>query len=57
MNDAPGNVATGIAAIGAATSAATLLAQINTVVSILAGLVAIVAGLYAIRHYRSLKKP
>jgi uncharacterized membrane protein HdeD (DUF308 family) len=58
MNDGPANLATGVTAIGAATSLSTYLAQANTVVSILAGLVAIVAGIYAILHYRkSLKKP
>ena len=58
MNDVPGNVATGVSAASAAMSLTTLLAQANTVVSILAGLVAIVAGVYAILHYRkALKKP
>lgn len=52
MNDISEKVATGVAAVGAATSLSTWLAQINSVVSILAGLVAIVAGVYAILHYR-----
>ena len=52
MNDAPANVATVATAAFATTSVGTYLAQANTIVSILAGLVAIVAGLYAIAHYR-----
>jgi uncharacterized membrane protein HdeD (DUF308 family) len=57
MNDVPAQVATGVTAVGAATSLTTLLAQANTIVSILAGLVAIVAGCYAIAHYRRHRKP
>ena len=56
MNDATEKAATAAAGIMAATSLGTWLAQINAVVSICAGLVAIVAGIYAILHYRALKK-
>lgn len=59
MNDAPEKVALGVAGAGATISGATWLAQANQIVGILAGLVAIVAGVYAILHYhhlRSLRK-
>lgn len=56
VNDAPANAAAGAAAVLGATSIGTWLANINTAVSILAGLVAIVAGLYAIAHYRRAAK-
>lgn len=57
MNDVPANVATGVSAASAATAWVTLT-QANQIVSIMAGLVAIVAGIYAILHYRkSLNKP
>ena len=57
MNDVPANVATGVSAASAATAWITLT-QANQIVSIIAGCVAIVAGIYAIAHYRKhLRKP
>lgn len=55
MNDLPANIAAGASVAGATTA---WLTQANQVVSLIAGLVAIVAGIYAILHYRkSLRKP
>lgn len=55
MQDVTANVATGVSVTSTAVA---WVAQANEIVSLIAGLVAIVAGIYAILHYRkALKKP
>jgi hypothetical protein len=56
VNDAPANIATAASAVSASVSVTAFLAQANQVVSLIAGLVAIIAGLYAIAHYRRHRK-
>lgn len=55
MNDAPAAVATGTSVASASLA---WITQANEIVSFIAGLVAIVAGLFAIAHYwKSIRKP